>query len=115
MSHPLWETARMQSDDRAEPIEWDLQELKNAVAEWENVATQILACLDRDLAAEQSSNWRPHAGQIAKAVRAFRDLCRTEREQLGIWREDGVAADEAYEKVWDEADRLVQWLNRMMK
>jgi hypothetical protein len=105
----------MQSDDRAEPIEWDLQELKSAVREWESVASQILTCLDRDLATDRSANWRPHADQIAKAVRAFRDLCHEEAEQLGVWRADGIAADEAYEKVWDEADRLVQWLNRMMR
>ena len=116
MSHPACETARMQSDDAAERIEWDVEELKSAIREWESVASQILTCLEGDIAAaDRSANWRPHAGQIGKAVRAFRDRCRDEAERLGFWREDGLPPDEAYEAVWNEADRLLQWLNRMMR
>ena len=116
LSDPGCEAVRMQSDDRAEPIEWDVEQLKSAIGEWESVASQILECLERDVAAaDRSANWRPHAGQIAKAVETFRDRCRDEAERLGLWREDGLLADEAYEAVWDEADRLLQWLQRMMR
>ena len=105
----------MQSEDAAEPVEWDVEELRLTIHEWESVASQILEHLAAEAHGEACANWRPHVGQMTKAVRTFRDFCCEHRQALGLWREDGLAPDEAYEIVWDEADRLVQWLNRMMR
>ena len=115
MSDPLCQSARMQSEDAAGPIEWDLTELKGSIEEWAVIAANILQLMDETLEYPASRNWRPHATQITAVVSRFRNLCRLESQQLGSWREDGLAPDEAYEKVWDEADRLVSWLNRMMQ
>lgn len=105
----------MQSDDAAKPIAWDVQELRRSIEEWEAIASQIIELLHDTVNCARSENWRPHYEQIVAAVRRFRELCRYESEQLGCWREDGLAPDEAYERVWDEADHLVNWLNRMMQ
>ncbi len=105
----------MQSDDAAEPVEWDVQELKRSVDEWAGIAAQIIERLHDTVACAGSENWRPHFGQIVVVVERFRDLCRRESAQLGCWRADGLYADEAYEQVWDAADQLVKWLNRMMQ
>jgi hypothetical protein len=115
MSDPLWQSLRMQSEDAAEPIEWDIAELKRSIEEWEGIASRIVQLLQETADCAASQNWRPHAAQIRAVVARFRELCRRESEQLGAWREDGVAADEAYERVWDEADALVKWLHRMMQ
>lgn len=115
MSYPPWHASRMQSEDAAEPIEWDVTELKRSIDEWEGIAARIMQLLQETAEAVGSQNWRPHAAQITAAVTRFRELCRRESEQLGVWREDGLAADEAYERVWDEADALVKWLSRMMQ
>jgi hypothetical protein len=104
----------MQSDDAAQPIEWDLEELKRSIDEWEVIAGGIIMLL-HDSEATGSANWRPHCTQIAAVVERFRDLCRRESQQLGCWRQDGLAPDEAYERVWDHGDQLVQWLRRMMQ
>ena len=107
----------MQSDNTAEPIQWDIARHKRSIEEWEGIASRILELLDdtADGAASERPNWRPHAEQINSVVHRFRTLCRKESQRLGFWREDVVAADEAYERVWDEADVLVKWLNRMMQ
>ncbi len=115
MSHPLWQAARMQSEDAAKPIQWDIAELKRSIDEWEGIASRIMQLLHETADNAASQNWRPHAAQIAAVVSRFRELCHREGEQLGCWREDGLAADEAYERVWDEADALVRWLHRMMQ
>ena len=105
----------MKSDDAAEPIEWDVEELKRSVEEWEGIASEIIELMHETIDAPRSQNWRPHFEQIVAVVRRFRDLCRHESEQLGCWREDGRQPDEAYERVWDEGSELVKWLNRMMQ
>jgi hypothetical protein len=115
MSHPLWQTARMQSEDAAGPIEWDIAELKRSIEEWDGIAARILQLLDETASAAASQNWRPHATQIITVVRRFRALCEREVQQLRSCCEDGAMADEAYERVWDEADALVKWLGRMMQ
>ena len=115
MSDPLCESRRMQSDDAAEPIEWDVEELKRSVDEWEAIASRIIELMHETLDAPRSRNWRPHAAQIRAVVCRFRDLCRAESTQLGAWREDSLDPAEAYERVWDQGDQLVKWLNRMMQ
>lgn len=115
MSHPLCQSARMQSEDRAEPVEWDFAKLKKSIAEWAEIAANILQLMGETLDDPASRNWRPHVAQIRTVVSRFRDRCERESQRLGSWREDGLAPDEAYEQVWDEADRLVSWLHRMMQ
>ena len=115
MSYPLCETARMQSDDTAEPIEWNVDELRSAITEWEGIAAQIIDRLHETFECAGSQNWRPHFAQIVTVVSRFRDRCREEAKQLHFWREDGLQPGEAYERVWDEADQLVAWLKRMMQ
>lgn len=106
----------MQSEDAAEPMEWDIAELRRSIDEWEGIASHIIELLRETVdAAAGSQNWRPHAAQITTVVSRFRELCRAESQQLGFWRGDGLAADEAYEHVWDKGDQLVRWLNRMMQ
>lgn len=115
MSYPVCDARRMQSEDAAEPVEWDIAEFKRRIDEWEGIAAQIIRLLNESANAATSQNWRPHAGQITAVVTRFRDLCRRESRQLGWWRADGVTADEAYDSVWQQGDALVRWLNRMMQ
>ena len=105
----------MQSDDAAEPIEWDLAELKSDLQEWENIASQIVAGLHAAVDGVRSRNWRPHFAQIVAVVERFRERCYAEAHRLGAWREDGLEPGEVYERVRNEGDRLVKWLNRMMQ
>jgi hypothetical protein len=105
----------MQSDDAAEPIDWDVEELKRSIDEWEGIAAQIIVLMHETVDAPRSCNWRPHFQQILAVVCRFRELCRDEARQLGAWRADGLAPDEAYERVWDAGDQLVKWLHRMMQ
>jgi hypothetical protein len=104
----------MQSEDAAEPIEWDIAELKRSIVEWEGIASHIIQLLHETADCAASQNWRPHVAQITTVVSRFRNLCRDESQQLGFWREDALPPDEVYERVWDEGDKLVQWLQRMM-
>ncbi len=115
MSDPIRHSGRMKSEDAAGPIEWDIAELKGSIEEWAGIAGNILQLMRETLEYPASRNWRPHAAQITTVVSRFQDLCEREFQQLGSWREDGLAPEEAYERVWDEADQLVQWLNRMMQ
>jgi len=104
----------MQSEDAAEPIEWDTAELKRSIDEWATIASQIIQLLHSTADAGTTQNWRPHAAQITAVVSRFCELCRRECQQLGGWREDGLAPAEAYERVRDQGDALVKWLMRMM-
>lgn len=115
MSYPLAQTGRMQSEDTAEPLEWDIAALKRSIDEWEGIASHIIELLRDTADRADSQNWRPHAAQITAVVARFRELCRRESQQLGSWREDGLEPDDAYERVWDEAEATVKWLMRMMQ
>jgi hypothetical protein len=105
----------MQSEDAAEPVEWDITELKRNIAEWEEIAFQMMQLLPESAEVPAARNWQPHLHQIQHAVGQFRDRCRAESTQLGRWRPDGLQASEVYDLVWAEADRLVKWLTRMME
>lgn len=115
LSHPSCEARRMQSEETAEPVERDLEELRSSIVEWQGIASQLLEKLRQPALQDQSAHWRPHRSQIERALRHYQDLCRDESQQLGLWREDGLQPDEVYESVWDEGDRLAKWLNRMME
>ena len=115
MSHPLRQAGHMKSKDAAEPIESHIAEFKRCIDEWEGIAAHIVQLLKETADCAAAENWRPHAAQITVVVTRFRQLCRRESLQFSLLGQDGLAADEAYERVWDEADGLVKWLKRMMQ
>lgn len=115
MSDTLCHSRRMQSDETAEPLEWDLLELQRTLNEWGSLASQMMEHLLVEVHWERSANWKPHLHQLMQRIRHFRDRCREESRQLGHWRADGLQPDEVYELVWADADRLGQWLTRMME
>jgi hypothetical protein len=104
----------MNSTGRAEPLDWDLAGIRRGLKEFEADATNLIDGLPDAAVCETSKYWRPHLHQILSAITDFRDLCREELEKIGMWREDGLQPDEVFEFVWDQADRLVNWLNRMV-
>ena len=87
--------------------------LRCALTEWEQIAAQLLEVVYEAADREQSANWRPHRDQIAAAVMHFRNLCRAQLEQIGVWREDELQPEEVREWIWGEGDRLAKWLQRM--
>jgi hypothetical protein len=99
----------MQSDDAT-----DVQELKRSLEEWATIATVMIELLHETVDCERSRDWRPHFTQIVKAVLAFRERCRTESQEFSSWRPDGLEPDEVVQRVREQGQRLVDWLNRMM-
>ena len=102
----------MQSDDATEPV--DVQELRRSLTEWAAIASHMIDLLHETVACERSHYWRPHFAQIIKAVDAFGDRCRTEAQEFGSWRADGLEAEEVVQGVREQGQRLVDWLNRMI-
>ena len=100
----------MQSDDATE----DVQELGRSLAEWAAISSQMIELLHETVDCDQSRNWRPHFAQIVTAVRAFGDRCRSETQEFGRWRGDGLEPDEVVQQVREQGQRLVDWLNRMI-
>ena len=114
MSYPRCQTAGMKSDDAAEPLEWDAQELRQSLAEWAAISRQMIELLHATAGCNKSRNWSPHLSQIVRAVHAFGARCHTEAEEVGCWRADGLDPEEAFELVRAQGNRLVEWLQRMM-
>ncbi|HSH38734.1 MAG TPA: hypothetical protein VK993_08105 [Chthoniobacterales bacterium] len=102
----------MQSDDATEPLY--LQELRQSLAEWAAISSQMIDLLHETAGSERSRNWRPHFTQIVMAVQTFGDRCRSEAEAFGLWRVDGLEADDVFERIREQGQRLVDWLQRMM-
>src|SRR4051794_33037693 len=103
-------------DQRNEPVRFGTEELRLTLEEYLTNTEALLARLQvcAETSAEESSNWRPHLGQMQAALVRFRDLCRAELEKIGLWCEDAAEPDEVHELVWEEGERLVRWLNRMI-
>ncbi len=114
MSYPSCDAGEMKSDEAIESLDSATVELKRSLLEWEGIASQILELLHNQLHCEPAANWRPHCDQIVGAVQRYRDRCRCELEQIGLWREDELEVDEVHELMWDEGDRLAKWLQQMM-
>lgn len=102
----------MQSDDVTEPA--DVQELRRCLCEWAAISSRMIELLHESVDGEGSRNWRPHLAQIVKAVRAFGDRCRSEAQEFGCWRADGLQPDDVLQRVRQQGQTLVDWLNRMM-
>ena len=112
MSHPRCQAGVMQSDDATEPL--DLQELRKSLDEWASISSQMIDLLHATVACDRSRNWRPHFAQIVSAIRAFGDRCRSESRAFGCSRADGLDADDVFDAVREQGQRLVNWLQRMM-
>ena len=112
MSHPRCQAAGMQSDDATEPL--NVQDRRRSLEQWAAISSQMIDLLDKTADFEQSAAWRPHLSQIVKAVRAFGDRCCTEARELDGWRPDGLERGDAFDRVRDQGQRLVEWLQRMM-
>lgn len=115
MSDPAGQNVRMQSDERAGSLEWNAQQVRELFSEWEKTAAEISVVLHEQAKREPQANWRPHLEQMDHALRSYRELCRAEAEQLGQWRADELQQEEIYEAVWEQGDRLTQWLLRMLR
>lgn len=95
--------------------DWDIADVKNAIREWEKIASQILELLSADNRADRTTPWYPHRAQLMSAVTRYRDLCHHEAAGVGTWRADEQELDEIYDAVWEKGDQLVKWLQRMMQ
>ena len=104
----------MKFEDAAEPIESDVTPLKCAIDEWDSIASQIIERMDADIVRAGSENWRPHHGQIVAVVSRFQELCRDVLSRLSFASDDREELFDAYARVWEQADQLVKWLNRMV-
>ena len=100
----------MQSDDATE----DVQELRRSLDEWATISSVMLVLLHETVDCDRSRFWRPHFAQIASAVCAFGDRCRTESQEFGSWRADGLEPDDVVQDVREQGQRLVDWLHRMI-
>ena len=102
----------MQSNDATEPLEF--QELRRSLAEWAAISSHMIELLHESVDCERPQNWRPHIGQIVRAVGAFGDRCRSESQAFGSWRADGLEPDDVLQAVREQGQRLVEWLQRIM-
>lgn len=99
------------------PVEFfGAEELRVALEDYAATTTALLLALQTsaEAGAEESRNWRPHIAQMGAALARFTELCRDEIGKIGLWREDQPDPEEVHELVWEEGDRLVRWLQRMM-
>ncbi len=92
------------------------EELRVELEDYAATTTALLWALQTSAEAkgEESSNWQPHIAQMRETLARFRNLCRDEIEKIGLWREDGLDPEDVHEMIWNEGDRLVRWLKRIM-
>jgi hypothetical protein len=102
----------MQSNDATEPS--DVQELRGTLSEWAAISSRMIELLHETAGCERSRNWRPHVGQIVKAVHVFGERCRLESQQFGFTRAARLEQDDVLHDVREHGQRLVDWLQRMM-
>jgi hypothetical protein len=105
----------MRLNEQPEPIVFGTEDLRRILEEYTATATALLEALHATAACELSPDWRPHLPQMHAALASFAELCRDELEQLGDWRDDGRDAGEVHEFIWNEAERVMRWLKRMIE
>ncbi len=88
--------------------------LQGTLLEWESIATRLIEQLHTEMASDKAANWRPHYSQILRALLRYRETCRDELNQIGLWREDGLQPAEVHEALWTHGDQLAHWLERMV-
>ncbi|MBA2431847.1 MAG: hypothetical protein H0V56_06985 [Chthoniobacterales bacterium] len=96
------------------PLTEEAAELQRVLHEWENITSVLIATLHEQVDSARPANWHPHFEQIVSALHGYRELCRREIEQIGLWREDGLEPEEVHEQIWEQGDRLAKWLSRMI-
>ena len=104
-------------NDEPAPVRFfGAEELRVALEDYAATTAALLWALQASAEAEPgtSSNWQPHLAQMLAALARFGELCREEIEKIGLWREDGPDPEEVHEMVWDEGERLIRWLKRMI-
>ena len=111
MSYPRCQASGMNTDDATDS---NLRELRECLIEWADISMQMIELLHATADCNRSRNWSPHLSQIVTAVRAFGACCCEEAEEVGRWRADGLDPDDAFERVREQGNRLVEWLQRMM-
>ncbi|HEV3409826.1 MAG TPA: hypothetical protein VG095_06005 [Chthoniobacterales bacterium] len=97
-----------------DPVLFGPEDLREILEEYVRNTAALLHALRNSADTEESLIWRPHLAQMHRAISHFADTIRTELETLGTWRADGRDLEEIHEVVWEEGERLVHWLNRML-
>jgi hypothetical protein len=97
-----------------EPVLFGAEDLREILEEYARNTAALLGALRNSAEVEESLIWRPHLAQMHAAIAHFADTIRTELENLGTWHADGRDLEEIHELVWEEGERLVRWLNRML-
>ena len=97
-----------------EPALFGTEDLRAILEEYSQNTAALIDALHASAETDESLMWRPHLPQMHSALAHFAELCREELENLDAWREDGRDLEEIHEAVWDEGERLVRWLNRML-
>lgn len=97
-----------------EPVFFGPEQLKEILEDYAATTAKLVGALHDAAQSGEAIDWLPHLPQMHAAVGYFAELCEDELQNLGHWREDGRDLDEVHELVWDEGERLVQWLRRML-
>jgi len=97
-----------------ERVLFGTEDLRDILQEYARNTAALLRALQRSAETDESLIWRPHLAQMHTAIAHFAETIRTEIENLGAWRADGRNLEEIHELVWEEGERLVLWLNRML-
>ena len=97
-----------------DPVLFGTEDLREILEEYARNTAALIAAFGKSAEAEESLIWRPHLAQMYAAISHFADTIRAELENLGTWRADGRDLEEVHEVVWEEGERLVRWLKRML-
>lgn len=98
-----------------QPVVFGAEDLRRILEEYVATATALLEALHSTATCELAPAWRPHLPQMHAALASFAQLCCEELEQLGDWRADGRTAEDVHEFIWNEAERVMRWLKRMIE
>lgn len=101
-------------DKTNKPVLFGTAELQEILEDYAATTSHLIDALHAAAESGESNNWRPHIPQMHAALAHFAELCRDEIANLASWRADGRDLEEVHESVWDEGERLVRWLNRML-
>ena len=101
-------------DKLNEPVLFGPEQLKEILEDYARTTSHLMDALHGAAESDESKNWRPHIPQMHAALAHFSELCRDEIENIGSWRTDGRDLEDVHESVWNEGERLVRWLNRML-
>ena len=97
-----------------EPAVFGTEDLRAILEEYAANTAKLIDALHASVETDESLLWRPHLPQMHAALAHFAELCGEELESLGKWVDDGRDCEEIHEQVWEEGERLVRWLNRML-